>query len=231
MKKIMIYPGTFNPPHLHHIVGILYFGKEYDINEVIILPSYTPSKKESVKNFEKRREIFTSWKKELPLSQEMVEPWIKEAPYLSKRPGFKIVVHNNNEEYKNTGKRLLNTIDSIDPIDPEKMNDYYLLLGFDAFLKFDMFCDYKEILKRPNLNIIINNYDNEKLHILKDDKKTSIKGESGRIILPKTRNVIIDKNPASGLHSTDIRENPEKYLYIFPEKTRKLIEKYYMKGD
>ena len=228
MKKIMIYPGAFDPFHLYHMIGTLYFGHEYGMDKVIILPSYRHEEKNTL-DFGKRKEIIEAWLDELPLHKERVRSWIENCPYLPRKPAFAMVVANNGEGYKNTGSRIAEIMDSY------TMKEYYLLMGYDAFLKFDKFCDYEKILEKSN--IIINNYDRETFRLETDEEegKITARWNSGSVALPlvgkskkRPKKLIFDQNPATGLHSAYIREEPERYLHLFPPKVKKLIRKYYM---
>jgi len=241
MKKIMIEPGGFDPFHTCHMSQTLYFAKENDIKEVIILLSYKNGKK-----VEQRKEIIEAWWDELPLQKENLRPWIerdsfpkvmKKCHYLLEKPKFDIKIDYKGGEDKNTGDRILEIVSSNNLL---PFKDYYLLLGFDAFLNFDTFCNYEKILRKTKL--LVNNYEGEKYNYYQGKSysidgesgwKTfpfRVEGESGTIVLPKEpKKIEFDRNPTRGLHSTYIRENPEKYLHFFPPKVRKLIEKNYVK--
>jgi nicotinic acid mononucleotide adenylyltransferase len=241
MKKVMIEPGGFDPFHVCHMTQTLYFANENDIDEVIVLLS-----NKNGKSSRQRGEIIEAWFDELPLQKEILRPWIdrdsfpevmERYHYLLEKPLFDIKIDYGEGKDKNTGNRILKIVGSKNFLSPK---DYYLLLGFDAFLKFDDFCNYEEILGKTKL--LVNNYDEEKYDYFHGTShrmdgeygwKTfpfRIEGESGTIVLPKEpKKIEFGRNPARGLHSTYIRENPGKYLNIFPPKVRKLIENYYIK--
>ncbi len=200
MKKTMIYPGSFDPLHFHHIMGLFYFGNKYKMNEGVILPSYSHPEKNNRVDFEKRIEIIDAWMKEVPL-------------------GFPVNVSLSEKETESTGKSVVD-------ICQNNHNKNYLLIGLDTlFEKFRYFDSNDQIMKI--MGLIINDYDNEVVaHELRNEE-TYIQKKDENIILP-TENVILDSNPFSGLHSSDIRQYPEAHLNGFPINVRRLIEKYYM---
>lgn len=204
-NKIMIYPGTFNPFHPHHWTGLKFFGERYEMNNGVLIPSYNHPEKNDLLNFENRAEIMETFLKEMPLS-------------------FPVEVSLDEKRTDSTGRSIINECG-------RKEGEKYLLLGLDAVLeKLKQMEDYGKILELTTL--IVNDYDGEIANIKEYLHETRIDTESGGITLPvKKDRIIIGRNPFSGLHSTYIRENPEKYLFIFPEKTKELIKKYYMKEE
>ncbi|MBN2042980.1 MAG: hypothetical protein JW754_04205 [Candidatus Aenigmarchaeota archaeon] len=200
MKKTMIYPGSFDPFHLHHFIGLVYFGNKYRMERGIIIPSYSHPEKNNKADFEKRVEIIDTWLKDTPL-------------------GFPVDVSLSEKETGSTGKSIID-------ICRNKNTTNYLLLGLDTlFEKFRYFDDNKKIMEMVNL--IVNDYDHEIVVHESKNGETYIQKLTESMILP-TENVILDSNPFSGLHSSDIRQYPEAHLNGFPKNVRRLIEKYYM---
>ncbi len=203
MRKVLVSPGAFNPFHLHHWYQVELAGKEYKVNKGILIPAYKHPEKNEVLDLEKRAEI--------------IETFIEEVPF-----SFPVEISEDERRTESTGRTI---IDMCEREEGEK----YLILGLDTVLeKLEQMEDYKELLRKVTL--IVNDYDREIIRVKEYSKKTRIDTRSGGITLPVGREKIkIWRNPFSGLHSTDIRENPEQYLYLYPEKTKKLIEKYYVK--
>jgi nicotinic acid mononucleotide adenylyltransferase len=205
MYKIMIHPGTFDPLHFHHWNGVEIFGRKYEMNRGILMPAYNHPEKNNVRNFDNRVEVMETFLEEMPFS-------------------FPVEVSRDEKITGSTGKSIIRECES-------REGDKYLFLGLDTVLeKLEKMEDYKKILEFCTL--MVNDYDGEIIGIKGYPHETHIKSRSGEITLPLRKDrIIFDKNPFSGLHSTYIRENPEKYLYLFPEKTRELIKKYYIKKD
>jgi nicotinic acid mononucleotide adenylyltransferase len=201
----MIYPGAFNPFHPHHRYGMEYFGRIYEMSNGILIPSYNHPEKNDIKNFDNRVKIIETFLEEMPLS-------------------FPVEVSQDEKITGSTGRSIINECEL-------REGDKYLFLGIDTVLeKLEQMEDYKKILGLATL--MVNDYDGEITKIKGYPNETCIDTKSGGITLPmKKDRIIFDKNPFSGLHSTAIRNDPEKYLYLFPEKTRKLVEKYYVKRD
>lgn len=64
MKKILLYPGTFNPPHLGHVAVVLTALKNLSFDEVWILPSGKRVDREiptSVEDSRKMSALFTNY--------------------------------------------------------------------------------------------------------------------------------------------------------------------------
>ncbi len=59
MKKILFYPGTFNPPHLGHASAVLVALKNVAFDEVWILPSGKRVDREILTSVEDRRNLST----------------------------------------------------------------------------------------------------------------------------------------------------------------------------
>lgn len=59
MKKILFYPGTFNPPHLGHASAVLVALKDIAFDEVWILPSGKRVDREIPTSVEDRRNLAT----------------------------------------------------------------------------------------------------------------------------------------------------------------------------
>ncbi|NIO20455.1 MAG: hypothetical protein GTN76_06865 [Candidatus Aenigmarchaeota archaeon] len=205
MNKIIIYPGAFNPFHSHHRHGMSYFGRWLKMDNGLLIPSYNHPEEKDPENFENRVEIIKTFLEEDPLS-------------------FPVEVSLDEKITGSTGRTIINECE-------RREGDKYLLVGLDAVLeKLEQMEDYKKIMELTKL--IVNDYDVEITDIKEYPNETHIDTKSGGITLPvKGDRIIIGSNPFRGLHSTDIRENPEKYLYLYPEKTKKLIEKYYIKKD
>jgi nicotinic acid mononucleotide adenylyltransferase len=204
MAKTIIYPGSFDPIHVHHMLGLSYFGKKYKMDRGILLPSCDHPEKGNGENFWERIAIMETWLTEDPLP-------------------FPVGISNDEYATRSTGASILNVVEQCRQ---SGSTNEYLLLGLDTLGKFQQFDDYRRIL--DVLSLVVNDYDGNVTVFRPGANETVIqtKAVGGDIVLPTGR-VILDRNPYNGLHSTDIRENPGAFLHIFPNKTRTLIEKLY----
>ncbi|MBP9821566.1 MAG: nicotinate-nicotinamide nucleotide adenylyltransferase [Candidatus Pacebacteria bacterium] len=57
MKKVLIFPGAFNPPHLGHVSAIQKTLQSYPFDEVWIIPSGRREDKKIVTSYEHRRAL------------------------------------------------------------------------------------------------------------------------------------------------------------------------------
>ncbi len=57
MKKILFYPGTFNPPHFGHVSAIMVSLNNINFDEVWIMPSGKRVDKEIPTSYEDRRNL------------------------------------------------------------------------------------------------------------------------------------------------------------------------------
>jgi|GEM_PF-3461028 len=202
-NKVLLFPGAFNPLHFHHLYGMDYVGRKHEMDSGVLILSYNHPEKNNLLDIEKRSEIAETYLEEMPLS-------------------FPVEISLDEKITRSTGRSIINECE-------RREGEKYLLLGLDALLeKLDQMEDYEKILELNTL--IVNDYD-RKIKVVREDLGgTTIEDKSECIFLPVRREkIIVERNPFSGLHSTDIRENPEKYLYIFPEKTKELIRKYYIR--
>jgi len=201
VRKVLLSPGAFNPFHVHHWYQMELAGREYEVSNGVLIPAYKHPEKNELLDLEKRVEI--------------IETFIWEVPF-----SFPVEISDDERRTESTGRTI---IDMCEGMKGEK----YLILGLDTVLeKFEQMEDYEEILKRVTL--IVNDYDSEILEVKKYLKEIHINTKSGEITLPVGKEKIkIWRNPFSGLHSTDIRRDPEKYLRLYPKKTKELIKEYY----
>lgn len=200
--KTMIYPGTFNPVHFHHLVGFEYFGRNYEMENGVLLPSYKHPEKNDTLGFDERIEIIEAFLEDVPLT-------------------LPVEVSRDEEITKSTGRSIIRECERRD-------SQIYVLLGLDTVLeKLPQMDDYETMLGMVNL--MVNDYDREITSCEGNEYETRIKSRSGDITIPLGADkTIFDSNPMHGLHSTDIREDPRKYLHMFPKKARDLIRKYYL---
>ena len=47
MEKIGIFGGTYNPPHVGHLNIVSKFAAEYELDRMLIIPTYVPPHKAS----------------------------------------------------------------------------------------------------------------------------------------------------------------------------------------
>lgn len=124
-KNILIFGGTFNPPHLGHANLLSAFRSEMDFYKVLILPSaYPPHKQES----------------------EHISGKIRAKMCALAFPECEICDY----EIKRGGKNYTaDTLEYLKSIYPE--SNFYFLMGTDMFLSFNEWRDPERILKNAVL--------------------------------------------------------------------------------
>ncbi len=130
--KIGIFGGTFNPPHIGHLIVAEYIREEAKLDKVIFIPCSTPPHKQD-KNYLSR---IASPEHRF----EMVKIAIKGNPY------FEV----SDIEIKRGG--ISYTIDTINQlIEKFKNDEFYLLIGADQFKEFHTWRSPYEIVKKVKL--------------------------------------------------------------------------------
>ncbi len=202
--KIGIFGGTFNPVHIGHIRGAISVYEAFKLDKVIFMPTgIPPHKKDDVAPAEYRYEMVL-------LSIEGIDNF-----YVSK-----IEIDSNRVNY---------TIDSIKILKRKyEGDDLFFVVGTDAFFYFELWKDYKELMKltsfilmrRPEYDVsqIIQKYEKVIEFVRVGEKFTDT---------PKTKCAYIYTPPAFDISSSMIRNKIKKgetIRYLVPEKVENFIK-------
>lgn len=128
MKKIGIFGGAFNPPHIAHKQIIEISKKELNLDLLVILPSNNPPHKKLIIPKEERKKII-----ELAFSKE-----------------DKIVI----DYYEFNSNNINYTIDTILYLKEKYQSELYYIIGGDSMINFDKWKKPEEIIKNTNLVVI-----------------------------------------------------------------------------
>ncbi len=124
MGKILIFGGTFDPPHRGHRHLLEEAMKQEQFDRVLLIPAFVPPHKDHrpTLSFEKRAGVLMDWFGDLP--------------------GLEIL----DIEQKRGGKSF--TVDTVAEIGRSYPEDtIYLLIGTDMFLSFETWCRFEELLQ------------------------------------------------------------------------------------
>lgn len=138
MARIGIFGGSFNPPHLGHILALREFQEKLALDTVLLIPAAIPPHKELTKNTPDAMHRL-----------EMCRLAVQELPY----------VQVSDIELKRTGKSYTSdTIKQLRGIYPS--DEFFLLMGTDMFLSFDSWHLPEEITAQATLTVAHRNHDN-----------------------------------------------------------------------
>lgn len=127
MKRQAIFGGSFNPIHKGHINLCLECMKQFDFEEILLIPTNRPPHKESgdlASNADRMNMLRLVFEK-----------------YHFLKP--------SDIEFRLGGKSY--TINTIEALEKEEKADRYFIIGSDMLLTFDKWKDYREILKRVTI--------------------------------------------------------------------------------
>ena len=159
MKKIGIYGGTFNPPHLGHVQVADYALKKLGLARLLVMPSCVPPHKELPKDSPTPQQ-----------RKEMLELVFADDP--------KVTV--SDLELRRGGVSY--TIDTVKQVRSEEPEgEIILLLGTDMFLSFENWYRWQEILQYASLGVLYRGDQEEQLQIAK--KKEELEQKSATVYL------------------------------------------------
>ncbi|HZJ77264.1 MAG TPA: nicotinate (nicotinamide) nucleotide adenylyltransferase [Clostridia bacterium] len=122
-KKIGVFGGTFNPPHLGHLKLVSDFADKLSLSDVLIIPTYTPPHKQA--------DGLVSSEHRLRMCSLTFER--------DKR------FHVCDIEIKREGKSYtFDTLTALSELYPSA--HFYLIIGSDMLLSFDEWHRYKDVL-------------------------------------------------------------------------------------
>lgn len=113
MKKVLIYPGAFNPPHLGHISVLKNALENYNFDEIWIIPSGKREDKSISISYEDRRELNTLF-----------------VDHLNKT--LRVLCKLRTDELDNTEDRYTSEI--LENIKSEPDVDFTQLIGTDGYI-------------------------------------------------------------------------------------------------
>ncbi len=130
--KVGIFGGTFNPPHIGHLIVAEFIREEFELDKIIFVPCASPPHKQNLD--------YLSQLVEPEHRFEMVKIAIKGNPF------FEV----SDIEIKRGG--ISYTIDTINQmLERFPSYNFYLLLGVDQFRDFHLWRKPDEIVKKVQL--------------------------------------------------------------------------------
>lgn len=131
MKKIAIFGGTFDPPHVGHLKIAQTVQDTFSFERFLFLPCKSPVLK---------AETQTSAKHRLQMLKLMLKP-------------FQEFTIDTREIYRDTPSYMVYTLESFHK-DFGEQTTFTLMLGFDAFVQLPQWYQWEKILKQCNLLVI-----------------------------------------------------------------------------
>lgn len=137
MAKIGIFGGSFNPPHLGHILAVQEFQKKLQLDKVLLIPASVPPHK-----------TLTGNTPDASHRLQMCRLAVEDLPY----------VQVSDIELKRSGKSY--TADTLTELQKQYPSDeLFLLMGTDMFLSFGTWYHPEEITARATLAVAHRNED------------------------------------------------------------------------
>lgn len=122
--RIGLFGGTFNPIHVGHLINAQYIREEFDLHQVLFVPAKYPVHKKLENNITAEHRL------------EMIKLAI------AGNNGFEVSSIELDRESSSysiyTARQLL---------DENSGNEYYFILGYDAFNDIDTWKDYEELFR------------------------------------------------------------------------------------
>lgn len=184
--KIGIFGGTFNPIHMGHLINAQYICEEFDLHQILFIPAKYPVHKQLQNGISAKDRM------------EMIRLAID---------GNTVFSVSSIELDRETPSYSIYTARQL--IQDNPGNEYYFILGYDAFNDIETWKDYEEL------------FDLVKFIIMKrpGDKLDS---KFNRFI----SKIMCGNNPVIEISSSDIRKriNEKKTIrYLVPESVRDYI--------
>lgn len=126
MKRIGIFGGTFNPPHLAHKSIAMKMKKEANLDEIVVIPTFVPPHKQA---------------KDLASAADRLQ--------MCKLTFFEPFFSVSDEEIKRQGKSY--TYDTLKARKEKSNDELFLIVGSDMLLSFDKWYRYEDILSMATL--------------------------------------------------------------------------------
>lgn len=196
MRRIGIYGGTFNPPHLAHKRLALEMAEKAKLDKVLIIPTFVPPHKMA---------------KELASCEERLE--------MCKKTFFEEIFSVSDIEIKREGKSY--TIDTLIALEKLYQNSkFFLIIGSDMLLSFHLWFRYEDILKKATL-CVISRSSKENAKVLEEyaEKTLGLSFEKGEIIISKEDPMVL-----SSTAIRDKIKNAENLDGLLEKQTEKYIK-------
>ncbi|MGN0467544.1 MAG: nicotinate (nicotinamide) nucleotide adenylyltransferase [Acutalibacteraceae bacterium] len=126
MKRIGIFGGTFNPPHLAHKRLALEMKEKAKLDEIIVIPTFIPPHKAA---------------KDLAGGEDRLK--------MCKLTFFEDFFSVSDTEIRRQGKSY--TYDTLCQLKKNEEEKFFLIIGSDMLLSFDKWYRYKDILSMATL--------------------------------------------------------------------------------
>ncbi|MCX8094148.1 MAG: nicotinate-nucleotide adenylyltransferase [Candidatus Goldbacteria bacterium] len=141
-KKTGLFGGTFNPPHIGHLLIARNIKKEFNLDKIIFIPANIPPHKQSNNNIIDGIHRF-----------EMLKLLLK------KEPDFIV------SDFELKRKEISYTIETVKYFKNEFLNqELFFIVGSDNFYYIETWKDYKNLLNMINFIIYIRSgYTKEKI--------------------------------------------------------------------
>lgn len=189
MKRVGIFGGSFNPPHIGHLKLVRAAAEQLALDKVLIIPALNPPHKDN---------------SELASAQDRLNMC---------RLAFRNELFEISDiELRREGKSY--TVDTLKEIKKERPRDkLFLIIGSDMLLSFHTWKDYREILNLATLAAAIR--EGESSRPLIDYKNKFLQGHNV-VILEFTPIPISSTEIREGISKAEIKEFlvPEVKEYI-----------------
>lgn len=163
MKRLGLFGGTFNPPHLAHKRLSDEMKEKLFLSEILIMPTFTPPHKEA---------------KSLASSKERLE--------MCRRTFGDSYYKISDLEIKREGKSYtVDTLEALKEIYTD--SEIFLIIGSDMLLSFHKWYRYEDILSLCTL-CVISREDDETVKVLSDYARDVLKrdADKGQIIISQS---------------------------------------------
>ena len=154
MKRIGIYGGAFNPPHIGHVQGAKYALSALELERLLVIPSYVSPHKAAPENS--------------PTAQQRLE--MSEIAF----GGEEKIQVSGLELARGGTSYTYETVEQVRGLYPDA--EIVLLMGTDMFLSFDRWKEPERILKNASLGVMYRGDRQEKEEILKKKEAFECRG-------------------------------------------------------
>lgn len=194
MRKIGIYGGTFNPPHLGHVHVAEFAVEALCLDRLLIMPSHTPPHKK------------------LPLDSPSPQQRLQMLQMIF--PGEGKIRVSDLELQRGDISYTVNTVKQVKEQYPE--SELILLLGTDMFLSFDSWYRWQEILCDASLAVMYRGEKAENQRIF--DKKAELEAQGANIYLMENPVIPISSTQLRRMMTFQCAEE------FLPQQIRRFIE-------
>ena len=203
MNNIGIFGGSFNPPHIGHLILAERCRELLKLDKIIFIPAYIPPHKIDMDLINPKHRL------------KMLKLTIKGNPYFD----------YSDIEIKRKGKSF--TYDTLISLQNKyTKSKLYLIIGMDNYNDFCNWKNYKEILRLCKV-VVINRHVTKSKKIKKSNKNIATPNYDNLIT---HKNFIFIDTPIIDISSTDIRNRIKNGLPI-KYYTTENVEKFIIKNN